>query len=69
MIFITCNVHSKYNLKALLNEQYNNVDKQELVAVVKKNSQFKDLASLKAKRACLVQNGKSGQLQINKTHF
>ncbi|XP_073996313.1 transferrin-like isoform X2 [Rhodnius prolixus] len=50
----------KYNLKALLNEQYNNVDKQELVAVVKKNSQFKDLASLKAKRACLVQNGKSG---------
>nr|AQM58443.1 venom transferrin-like protein 1 [Pristhesancus plagipennis] len=50
----------KYNMKALINEQYNNENKQVLVAVVKKGSTYKDLASLKGKKACLVQNGKSG---------
>nr|QHB21602.1 venom transferrin 1 [Platymeris rhadamanthus] len=50
----------KYNMKPLLIEVYGNEKKQELVAVIKKGSTYKDLASLKGKKACLVQNGKSG---------
>uniref|UniRef100_A0A224XL75 Transferrin n=1 Tax=Panstrongylus lignarius TaxID=156445 RepID=A0A224XL75_9HEMI len=50
----------KYNLKPVITEVYKNENKQELVAVVKKSSQFKDLASLKTKKACLVQNGRAG---------
>uniref|UniRef100_A0AB38ZEE4 Transferrin n=1 Tax=Ectomocoris sp. TaxID=3104572 RepID=A0AB38ZEE4_9HEMI len=55
-----------YGLKVLLQEQYNNENKQQLVAVVKKGSPFKDMASLKGKKACLMQTGKSGVAAVLK---